>query len=132
MISFEKFVPIDGSPIYLQIITYLKRGIAAGFILDGDEMPSRRVASALLGINPNTVQKSYRLLEEEGIVSSNQGAKSYVTINGDKIASIRSELLSAEANAATIAMKQMGVSKEEALMAISRAWDEPEKGKSNL
>ena len=65
MISFDDFLMEDGIPIYLQIILWLKRGIASGQIRDGDELPSRRVLSARLGVNPNTVQKAYRLLEEE-------------------------------------------------------------------
>ena len=40
MISFEQFLMDDHSPIYLQIIGYIKRGIASGTIGDGDEMPS--------------------------------------------------------------------------------------------
>ena len=67
MISFECFPLEEGIPIYLQIIRHVKRGIVAGIVRDGDELPSRRVLSARLGVNPNTVQKAYRLLEEEGI-----------------------------------------------------------------
>ena len=66
MISFDSFVMEEGVPLYQQILLYVKRGIAGGTIQDGDELPSRRVLSALLGVNPNTVQKAYRLLEEEG------------------------------------------------------------------
>ena len=65
MISFECFPLEEGIPIYLQIIRHVKRGIVAGIVRDGDELPSRRVLSARLGVNPNTVQKAYRLLEEE-------------------------------------------------------------------
>ena len=64
MISFEQFTQEEGSPIYLQILRYIKRGVVAGSIADGDELPSRRVLSALLGFNPNTVQKACRILEE--------------------------------------------------------------------
>ena len=64
MVSFEGFRAVDGVPIYLQIQTYVRRGCVAGTIRDGDELPSRRVLSALLGVNPNTVQKAFRLLEE--------------------------------------------------------------------
>ena len=55
MVSFEGFRAVDGVPIYLQIQTYIRRGCVAGTIRDGDELPSRRVLSALLGVNPNTV-----------------------------------------------------------------------------
>ena len=84
MLSFDSFVLEDGMPIYLQILLFVKRGIIAGTIADGDELPSRRVLSALLGVNPNTVQKAYRLLEEEGLVQSHSGAKSYMVLDGEK------------------------------------------------
>ena len=51
-----KIDPDSGTPIYLQIIDFIKGGLAAGTIVYGDELPSRRVLSAILGINPNTVQ----------------------------------------------------------------------------
>ena len=66
MISFEEFILEDDSPIYMQIIRYIKQGIAAGTIGDQEEAPSRRVLSALLGVNPNTIQKAYRILEDGG------------------------------------------------------------------
>ena len=69
VISFENFIMEDGSPIYQQILRYIKRGVIAGSIKDGDELPSRRVLSAMLGVNPNTVQKAYRMLEEEELIS---------------------------------------------------------------
>ena len=50
MISFEYFEMENGIPIYLQILLYIKRGIVAGTIKDNDELPSRRVLSALLGV----------------------------------------------------------------------------------
>ena len=76
MVTFEKFVLEDTGPIYLQIIRYIKQGIAAGAIGDQEEIPSRRALSALLGVNPNTIQKAYHLLEEEGVITSRSGAKS--------------------------------------------------------
>ena len=81
MISFEDFVMEPGVPIYLQILRYIKRGVAAGTIRDGDELPSRRVLSALLGVNPNTVQKAYRVLEEEALIESHTGARSYMVLD---------------------------------------------------
>ena len=106
MILFDKFIMDDSGPIYAQIIRYVKRGIVAGNIGDGDEMPSRRVLSSLLGVNPNTIQKAYRILEDE-----------------EKVTKIRAELIATEVGAMIGAMKQSGVSKEEALELISRLWD---------
>ena len=76
MVSFDDLVLVEGVPIYQQILRHVKLGIAGGTIPHGETLPSRRVVSALLGVNPNTVQKAYRLLEEEGLIQSRSGAKS--------------------------------------------------------
>ena len=123
MISFELFRMEDGSPIYLQILLYIKRGLVAGIIHDGDELPSRRMLSALLSINPNTVQKAYRMLEEEGLIQSHSGAKSYVVVNEEKIQQIRSELLEHDARMSVRVLKQMGMTREEALALITKYWE---------
>lgn len=123
MISFENFTTEDGSPIYMQIIRHIKRGMIAGRVRDGDELPSRRVLSALLGVNPNTVQKAYRLLEDEGLIQSHSGAKSFMLLDDDKIRMIRSELLEADAQNVVRTMRQMGISKEEAFELINKYWD---------
>ena len=120
MISFEQFLMDDSGPIYLQIIGYIKRGIVAGTIQDGDEMPSRRVLSALLGVNPNTVQKAYALLEEQGIIHSRSGAKSCVVLEEGKTEAIRDELLEHTVREAVGSLKQMGVSRADALALIDK------------
>ena len=110
-------------PIYLQIILFVKRGIIAGVIDDGDELPSRRVLSALLGVNPNTVQKAYRMLEEEGLIQSHSGAKSYVVLNGVVKERIRSELLESDAKSVIHSLRQMGLTKEDAVALIEKYWE---------
>ena len=123
MITFEHFRLEEGTPIYQQILLYIKRGIIAGSIVSGDELPSRRVMSALLGINPNTVQKGYRMLEEEGLITSHSGAKSYVDVTEEKIQQISKELLQNDAKSIVTVMKQMRLTKEEALQLISENWN---------
>ena len=78
MISFENFHSVEGVPIYLQMIRHVKQGLAAGSVQNGDELPSRRILSAMLAVNPNTVQKAYRQLEEEGLIQSRPGAGSHI------------------------------------------------------
>lgn len=126
MISFDSFLMEDGSPIYLQIMHFVQRGIVAGTIADGDEMPSRRTLSAWIGVNPNTIQKAYRMLEDEGIIESRSGAKSCVTVDEEKIQRIRSSLLAKDTQSLVISMKQMGISKDEALALVEAAWREEE------
>lgn len=123
MITFDDFLMLDTSPIYVQILLYIKRGAVAGTIADGDELPSRRMLSARLGVNPNTVQKAYRLLEEEGLIRSHSGAKSCMVLDGQTVARLREELLEEDARAAVLKLKQMGVSMEEAADLIRRYWN---------
>ena len=123
MISFEDFNMSGDSPIYLQILLYIKRGIVAGWIGDGDELPSRRVLSALLGVNPNTIQKAYRMLEDEHLISSRSGAKSYMTLDEVITQQVREQLLKSDIMNVMTAMKQMGISKTEAVTLIDKYWE---------
>jgi GntR family transcriptional regulator len=123
LISFESFVLEDNVPIYLQIVGYIKRGIVAGTIPDGAEMPSRRMLSALLGVNPNTVQKSYAMLEEEGLIHSRSGAKSCVAADEAAIRRLRGELLGQNLKTVIDAMKQMGMTLEDAQAALADHWE---------
>lgn len=123
MISFDSFVLEDNVPIYLQIVGYIKRGIVAGTIADGSEMPSRRMLSALLGVNPNTVQKSYAMLEEEGLIHSRSGAKSCVVADAAAIRRLRGELLGLSLKTVIEAMKQMGMTLEDAQSALADHWE---------
>ena len=123
MISFEHFILEDNVPIYLQIDGYIKRGIVAGTIADGDEVPSRRMLSALLGVNPNTVQKSYAMLEEEGLLLSRPGAKSCVRVTQEAVDRLRQQLLNDSLRAMVENMKQMGMTCAQAQAAIARLWE---------
>lgn len=124
MITFDQFHMEDGAPIYVQIVQYLKRGMIAGSIQSGDELPSRRVLSALLGVNPNTVQKAYRMLEEEGLIESRTGAKSCVAVDESTVERLGAELRREDVRTLVAALRQTGVTKEEALSLIDRMWEE--------
>lgn len=126
MISFEEFHSVEGIPIYLQMIRHVKEGLASGRIGDGDELPSRRILSATLAVNPNTVQKAYRQLEEEGLIQSRSGAGSHITASPQQVAQIRRELFRTEVRETVAAMKRMGLGREEAVDLLRRLYDEEE------
>lgn len=123
MINFTNFKAEGNSPIYQQILLYIKKGAVAGTIKDGDELPSRRQLSAVLGINPNTVQKAFVQLEEEGLIVSHSGAKSVMSLDSEKVELLRRELLGESIETLSQSLKQMGISKEEALALIEKYWD---------
>jgi len=123
MIEFEKMKMDGNSPIYMQVVDFVKRGLASGEIVYGDELPSRRVLSALLGINPNTVQKAYALLEGEELISSHSGAKSFVSASDEKITQIKAELTEEGGRRAIEILKAAGYSKAEAVAVLEKYWD---------
>ena len=126
MIDFEGFVQTEGQPIYLQIMRYIKQGLASGIIADGEELPSRRALSAYLTVNPNTVQKAYRLLEEEGLVQSHAGAKSFVCATERQRAALRRELTENELRGMVRNMKGMGLTAKEAAALGEKLYAEEE------
>ena len=126
LVTFEGLRLEEGMPIYLQIIRYLERGIAAGTVRDGDELPSRRVLSARLGVNPNTIQKAFRALEDAGVITSRAGAKSEVSLTPERAAAIRRRLLEEEAAAQVGALRQLGLDREQAAALVRPLWDRQE------
>jgi GntR family transcriptional regulator len=70
--------PLSGTPLYLQLIDYLKHAIATGAITAGEQLPSVRKMAEDLVINPNTVVRAYRDLEGEGIVELRHGSGVFV------------------------------------------------------
>ena len=123
MISFDSFIIQNDIPIYLQILRHVKRGIVSGTVVNGDELPSRRVLSALLGVNPNTIQKAYRQLEDEGLIESHSGAKSYMVLDSRQIEAVREELVEDDATGIVERLKDMGLSKADALALIDKYWN---------
>lgn len=126
MIDFAGFVQTEGQPIYLQIMRYIKQGLAAGTIADGEELPSRRALSAFLTVNPNTVQKAYRLLEEEGLVQSHAGAKSFVCATREQRDALRWELTENELRGMVRNMKRLGLTAAEAALLVEKLYAEEE------
>lgn len=123
MVSFEQLVLNDRSPIYLQIVRFVQRGIISGAIQNQEELPSRRVLSSLLSVNPNTVQRAYKIMEDEGLIESRTGAKSCIAITEDRLVRIRKQLVTEEIRSAITIFKQMGLGRQETLDQINALWD---------
>lgn len=119
------------SPIYMQIIRFVKMGILSHTIPIGAEMPSRRVLSALLSVNPNTIQKAYRQLEEEKLLLSFAGSKSLIDYKKEQLIQIREELVIDETHRYISSIKGMGMSLEEANHLISQLWEVERGGEGN-
>lgn len=124
MVRFDDLRLRDGAPIYLQIMEHLKAGIAAGTVQDGDELPSRRTLSALLGVNPNTIQKAFRLLEEEGLISSRTGSKSCVSLSDQQSQTMQQQLPNTQTLEYIEKMRAMGLTRSQTVALIETLWKE--------
>lgn len=124
MVSFQELTLKEDSPIYLQIFRHVKLGLVGKIIADGDEMPSRRRLSALLGVNPNTIQKSYKLLEEEGLITSQAGAKSYITTTEERLNIMKKEIIQENVEIFIDSLHSMGMNREETLQLVEEIWRE--------
>ncbi len=70
------FIQVDltsSIPIYEQVVQQIKFSIAAGSILANELIPSVRELSKQLALNPNTIARAYRMLQDEGIVYARRG-----------------------------------------------------------
>lgn len=71
-------------PVYTQIIDQIKRGVATGVLSEGDPLPSLRETAVRLKINPLTVNKAYKILEQDGIVETRHGLGSFIAPNAER------------------------------------------------
>src|SRR6202795_1190760 len=61
--------PSSGVPIYLQLMEQVKHSIETGALRPGEQLPGIRPLAEELVINPNTVARAYRALEDEGVIT---------------------------------------------------------------
>ncbi len=79
-------------PVYEQLARQIERHIVSGDLADGQKLPSIRELASALRINPNTVAKTYRQLENEGLVSSRKGLGIFVSVRGMDLDGSRDKL----------------------------------------
>lgn len=69
----------SGVPICDQIVNGFIKLKALGVLKGGDQLPSVRTLASKFSVNPNTVQKSYAMLEASGIIYSVKGKGSFMS-----------------------------------------------------
>jgi len=84
-------------PVYQQIIDQIKRDIALGKLIKDEKLPTVRQLAKQLAINPNTIAKAYRQLEQEGIIVTKPGTGAFVTtLDSNLSRSVRRKIVSEE------------------------------------
>lgn len=95
----------SGLPIYEQIYRSVVKLAAAGAFGETGQLPSVRSVAQELGINPNTVQKTYTLLERDGVICSLPGKGSFLADDFDAGKQRREEALQKVRQAAAEALE---------------------------
>ena len=85
----------DSRPIYEQVKTTLRKLIVSGAMSPDEKLPSVRELASQLVINPNTIQRAYRELEQEGYSISIPGKGSYANLSAQVDEGRKKELLTA-------------------------------------
>jgi GntR family transcriptional regulator len=70
----------SGLPIYIQIMNQIEQQVSGGMLKPGDQLPTVRALASELRINFNTVARAYRLLDEAGVISTQQGRGTYILV----------------------------------------------------
>ena len=109
--------------VYLQIIRHVKRKILNQSVVSYTPLPSRRELAAFLSINPNTVQKSYKLMEEEGILRTISNVKSVVYVDEDIMERLQQEMIQESVDVFIANCKQCGLPFQKVIAMLSERWD---------
>ncbi|MEN6425524.1 MAG: GntR family transcriptional regulator [Phycisphaerales bacterium] len=100
-------------PVYLQIIDQVKRDIALGRLTKDERLPTVRQLAQQLAINPNTIAKAYRQLEQEGIIVTKAGAGAFVaSLDSALSRTVRRKLICDEMERIVVSAFHMQIDKQ--------------------
>ena len=111
-------------PIYLQIIAFIKKKIVSGELKGGERVLSVREYASELKVNPNTIQKVYNELENQGLIYTQRGIGKFVTDDKEKINFLREELFNETIDKFIEDSKILGFTKSNILAIISERYKE--------
>ncbi|MCC0628612.1 MULTISPECIES: GntR family transcriptional regulator [unclassified Clostridioides] len=106
------------TPIYLQIVKYIKRQIVIGELKPGETIPSRREMALNLKVNLNTVQRAYKEMGDMNIINTFKNYQSSVTVDENILKNLKLELINESLSVFIEDMKAINVTKEEVLKII--------------
>lgn len=112
-----------GAPIYEQLVSRITALISNGTLSENEKLPAVREVAKALGVNPNTVQKAYSMLEQSGLIYSIPAKGSYVGKAEKTEEIIKKKILAALSENIYEALKA-GVEEEEIMLIIKNLKEE--------
>ncbi|MFJ6266556.1 GntR family transcriptional regulator [Lysinibacillus xylanilyticus] len=110
-------------PVYVQVIRHFKEQIAKGYFEPGQEIPSRRELANQLKINPNTAQRAYKEMEEQGLIFTEGNMPSCITKDETVLKSVREELIVEAVDLFLGSIKSIDVPLSEVLELVKKKHD---------
>jgi len=105
-------------PIYEQLVEKFKDLIISGVLMPDEQLPSVRILAGQVTVNPNTIQKAYRELEQQGYIYSLPGKGHFVKpISPEKYAG-RRETLTTELARIVAEMLYLGIEPQDIIEII--------------
>lgn len=114
-------------PIYLQLVERITKEIIAGKYQAGDKMPTVRDLSEIARVNPNTMQKAFAQLEQEGMLYTDRTVGRYVTQDREMIKKKGRQLAQELGQKFLKDMKDLGLEPEEIKDIINHLLDQGHK-----
>ncbi len=119
----------SSQPITTQIVEQIRQMITTGVLQPGDQLPTVRQLATDLRVNFNTVARAYRILDEAGLISTQQGRGTYIWTQPDDEQSqmLRKKGLEAFARQMVEQARNLGyeaIETEEAFLKTCREWKE--------
>ena len=111
----------DPRPIYEQVRDALRQLILSGAIGPGEKLPSVRELAASLAINPNTIQRSYRELENLGLIFTVAGKGAFAALDNAAALRRKEELLE-KVLGLSRELKTLGTAEDEILTIIASVY----------
>jgi len=130
VLNFHRLKLTHKQPVYIQIATYVKLQILLGNATHGDKLPSRREVAAQLQVNPNTVQKAFKLMEDEGYVRTSSTLGSEIEVDERMLRHIQDEMTHKLVSEFIDSAKEMNLSFEHVWSLLRDLWSRDDRSGS--
>ncbi|CAM5549393.1 GntR family transcriptional regulator OS=Streptomyces tendae OX=1932 GN=F3L20_33125 PE=4 SV=1 [Streptomyces tendae] len=116
----------SGIPAYVQIVRQTEQALRMGVLRIGDKLPTAKEVVAATAINPNTVFRAYRHMEQAGLVRSRRGLGTFVTRSLARPGAEDDSPLRAELAEWVARARSAGLERDDVLALVTAALDEHE------
>lgn len=110
-------------PIYEQLIANIKDLIISGLLKEDEKLPSVRELAGSLTINPNTIQKAYSILEQEGYIYTIRGKGNFVMPQEQTLSIEKAKELLEQINKLILEANYIGVRKKQLYQLIDKIYE---------